>query len=123
MPPPPSTSVAEIEPNNSRAAAQIITANPATVSGALGIGDTNDYFAITLPPGKTLTATLTPPLSADFDLYIYRSLSGSSVASSLLGTGSVDTATYTNSGSSTIMVYVRSYRYSGSGSYTLSLSQ
>jgi serine protease len=121
--PPPSSSVAEIEPNNSRAAAQVITANPATVSGTLGFGDANDYFAITLPAGKTLTATLTPPSSADFDLYIYRSLSGSSVASSVLGTGSVDTVTYTNRGSSTIMVYVLSYRYSGSGAYTLGLSQ
>ena len=122
-PPPPSTSVAEIEPNNSRAAAQVITANPAAVSGTLGTGDANDYFTITLPAGKTLSATLTPPSSADFDLYIYRSLSGSSVASSLLGTGAVDTATFTNTGLTTIMVYVRSYRYSGSGSYTLSLSQ
>jgi serine protease len=94
------------------------------VSGTLGTGDTNDYFAITLDAGKTLTATLTPPSSADFDLYIYRTVTGSAVASSIQGTGAVDTATYTNSGTSAITVYVRSSRYSSAGgSYTLSLSQ
>jgi hypothetical protein len=97
--------------------------NPATVAGALASNDTNDYFAISLAAGKTLTATLTPPTSADFDLYIYRTVTGSSVATSTRGTGAVDTASYTNSGTSAITVYVRAYRYSGSGSYTLGLSQ
>ncbi len=122
-PPPPSSSVAEVEPNNSRTAPQTITANPATVSGALSTSDANDYFAISLGAGTTLTATLTPPSSADFDLYIYQTTTGSTVASSLLGTGAVDTATFTNSGTTAITVYVRSYRYSGTGSYTLGLSQ
>jgi serine protease len=127
-PPPASTPVAEVEPNNSRTSAQAVTPNPATVTGTLGSSsgsssDNNDYFAISLAAGKTLTATLTPPSRSDFDLYIYRTLTGSAVASSLRDTGAVDTATYTNSGSFAITVYVRAYRYSGSGTYTLGLSQ
>jgi len=121
--PPPSTPVAEVEPNNSRTAPQTVTPNPATVTGTLPSTDTNDYFAISLAAGKTLTATLTPPSSSDFDLYIYRTTTGSAVASSLLGTGAVDTATYTNNSASAITVYVRAYRYSGTGTYTLGLSQ
>jgi serine protease len=117
----PATTVAEVESNNTTATAQAITANPVTVTGTLTSGDT-DYFSVSLAAGKTLTARLTPPSSADFDLYIYNS-AGTQLASSVLGTGSVDTASVTNSGSSATTIYVRALRYSGTGSYTLGLSQ
>jgi serine protease len=120
-PPPPAPGVAEVEPNNSRAAAQAITGNPVTVNGTLTTGDT-DYFSVSVPAGATLTATLTPPSSADFDLYIYNS-SGSTLASSILGTGAVDTASVTNTGTSAVTLFVRSLRYSGTGAYTLRLAQ
>jgi serine protease len=115
------TTVAEVESNNTLATAQAISANPALVNGSLASGDV-DYYAITLAAGKTLSTTLTPPTTADFDLYIHNS-SGTQLASSVLGTGAVDATSYTNSGSAAITIYVRVLRYSGTGSYTLRLSQ
>ena len=124
-PPPPApapTPVAETTAsNNTIATAQAITAAlPVTVTGSVSSSDINDYYAVTLAAGKTLTATLTPPSSADFDLYIYNA-SGTQLASSIAGTGAVDTASVTNSGTSSTTVYVRVTRYSGSGTYTLGL--
>ena len=63
--------VAEVESNNTRGTAQVITPNPATVNGTMTPGD-NDYFAVTVAPGRTLSATLTPPANGDYDLYLYR---------------------------------------------------
>ena len=121
-PTPAPTAVAETTAsNNTTATAQVITAAlPVNITGSVSSSDLNDYYAVTLAAGKTLTATLTPPASADFDLYIYNS-SGTLISSSEAGTGAVDTASATNSGTASTTVYVRSYRYSGSGTYTLGL--
>ena len=92
------------------------------MTGSLSSSDTNDYFKITLPAGKTLSATLTPAAGKDFDLYLQNS-SGTQLKASENGAGAVDSFTYTNSGSSAIVVYVRALYYSGtSGTYTLNLS-
>jgi serine protease len=118
--------VAEVESNNTRATAQTISVNPATVSGTMGSSSDTDYFKLTVGAGKTLTSTLTPNGSSDYDLYLYNS-SGTLLASSELGTGQVDTITRTNTGGSAVTWYVRVYYYSGltgsGGTYSLGLSQ
>ena len=76
--------------------------------------------------GKTLTSTLTPNASSDYDLYLYNS-SGTQLASSINGTGQVDQITRTNTSGSAVTWYVRVKYYSGttgaSGTYTLGLGQ
>ena len=116
------TAVAETTAGNSTlATAQAITAAlPVLITGSVSSTDLSDYYAVTLAAGNTLTATLTPPSSADFDLYIYNA-SGTLLSSSENGTGTVDTATATNSGTASTTFYVRAYRYSGTGTYTLGL--
>jgi serine protease len=116
------TTVAEVESNNTRSTAQSVTANPAQVNGSISSSSDTDYYKVTLAAGKTLSAKLTPPASYDFDLYLYSS-SGATLARSTLGTGQVDTVTYANTGSSALTLYVRVLRYSGTGSYTLGLTQ
>ncbi|WP_416462711.1 S8 family peptidase [Rubrivivax gelatinosus] len=116
------TTVAEVESNNTRSTAQSVTANPAQVNGSIASSSDTDYYKVTLAAGKTLSAKLTPPASYDFDLYLYSS-SGATLARSTLGTGQVDTVTYANTGSSALTLYVRVLRYSGTGSYTLGLTQ
>jgi len=117
------TTVSEVESNNTLATAQVITANPVTVNGSMASSSDTDYYKITLGAGKTLTATLTPPAAADYDLYLYNS-AGTQVASSILGTGSVDSASYKNTGSAAVTIYARARYYSGgAGTYTLGLSQ
>jgi carboxypeptidase T len=119
--------VDEVESNNTRGTAQPITPNPATVNGSMANTSDNDYFAVSVAPGRTLTATLTPPANADYDLYLYRAATGNAAASSVLGTGAVDTASLTNTGAAAATYYVRVRYYSGAsgatGRYTLQLSQ
>ncbi len=115
--------VAEVESNNTRATAQVVTPNPATVNGSMTSGD-NDYFAVTVAPGRTLSATLTPPANADYDLYLYRTLTGNAAARSSLGTGAVDSASITNTGTTTATYYVRVRYYSGAAAaYSLQISR
>lgn len=119
--------IPEVEPNNSRTSPQTISANPVTVAGTIGSSSDTDYFKLTVGAGKTLTATLTPNVNSDYDLYLYNS-SGSQLASSLNGTGAVDTITRKNTSTSATTWYVRVRYYSGgtgatNGTYSLGLSQ
>jgi serine protease len=115
----------EVEPNNSRNAAQLIATDNTTVNGTIGATGDNDYYRLTLPAGATLVATLTPNPSSDYDLYVYNS-NGALIGSSELGTGAVDRVTVTNTGSSAFVRYVRVVRWSGgtgatNGRYTVNM--
>ncbi|MFL6664744.1 MAG: S8 family peptidase [Rhizobacter sp.] len=120
---PPPTTVAEVESNNTLATAQAVT-RPVTVAGTMGSTTDTDFYRVSVASGQTLTATLTPNASSDYDLYIYNS-AGTRVASSIKGTGQVDSASVTNGGA-TASYYVRVVFYAGgtgstSGKYTLDL--
>jgi serine protease len=119
-PPPPV--VSEVEYNGSTSSAQAVTI-PVTVNGTMGSSSDNDYFKVTVATGQSLTATLTPNSASDYDLYIYKGTT--QVASSVKGTGAVDTATTTNTGAAATY-YVRVKFYSGrsgsTGTYSLKLN-
>jgi serine protease len=115
----------ETEPNDSRTAANPVAA-PTTLNGTMGSTTDTDWFSVDLPAGKTLSATLTPNSSSDYDLYVYNSV-GTQIGASENGTGAVDSVSVTNTGSGTIKRYVRVVYYAGgtgstSGKYTLKLS-
>jgi serine protease len=112
--------VNETESNGTIATANTVSA-PANVAGTIGSTSDTDYFKVTLPAGKTLSATLTMASSSnDFDLYVKNS-SGTTLASSEKAAGQVDSTSYANGGSSAITLYVQVLRYSGTGAYTLKL--
>lgn len=73
---------AEQEPNSPLAQAQRIqlTANQAVYTGTLSSADDVDMFALNLPPGATITATL-GGLSRDYDLGLIESLDSTTVLS------------------------------------------
>jgi serine protease len=121
---PPPTTIAEIESNNTTGTARAVT-QPVTVNGTMGSSTDTDYYKLTVGAGKTLTATLTPNASSNYDLYLYNG-AGTQIASSVKGTGAVDSASVTNGGASAATYYVRVQWYSGgtgstSGKYTLGL--
>ena len=121
-PPPPGN---EVEPNNSTGTAQV-TATPITINGTVASSSDTDYFKVSVGAGKTLTATLTPNSTSDYDLYIYNA-SGKQLASSIKGTGQIDSASVTNTTSVAASYYVRVRFYSGGtgstgGKYTLSMN-
>jgi serine protease len=124
---PPPTTATEVESNNTISTANGVSTSGTVVSGNLSASTDTDYFVVQLPAGKTLTSTLTQGSSTnDFDLYIYNS-SGTQLATSQLGAGATDTASVTNTGSTTVARYVRVKYYSGgtgstNGKYTLKLS-
>jgi serine protease len=125
-PPDPPGTIAEVEPNNSRSASQLVSTDNSTVAGIMGSTTDNDYYRISLPAGRTLVSTLVPNASSDYDLYVYNS-NGTLIGSSENGTGATDVVSVTNSGSSALTRYVRVVRWSGgtgatNGKYTLNLN-
>lgn len=110
--------------NNSASAAQVISLNPASVSGSISSNSDTDYYRLSLGAGKTLTATLSMPATANFDLRLYASNGTTQLGSSASTTaGASETITYTNTASAAANVYVRVLRTSSTGAYTLGLSQ
>ncbi|MCC2972741.1 S8 family peptidase [Massilia sp. IC2-476] len=122
---PPTTTINETESNNSLAAANLVSTSGTTVNGTMSSSTDTDYFRVDLPAGRTLSATMTPNSSSDYDLYVYNS-SGTLLSRSENGTGSVDSVSSANTGTTTASRYVRVVYYSGStgsaGSYNVKLS-
>ncbi len=105
--------ISDVEPNNTPSAPQSISGACNQIAGTFANDSStrDDYFALSLPAGRTVTALLNG-LSVDYDLYIYNSPSGSAVAQSTNSGTTADQASWTNSGSSAVTVYVRVYQYS-----------
>lgn len=123
--PPPSSGSSEVEPNNSISQAQVASSGT-TVNGTLsGTGDL-DYYRVTLPAGKTLTASMTPNSSSDYELYLFNS-SDTPISWSEKGKGLTENLTKTNSGSSAVTYYVRVHYFAGgtgstNGKYSIRMS-
>jgi serine protease len=116
----------EVEPNNTRATSQPIATANTTINGTMSSSSDTDYFSLTLPAGRRLTATLTPNSSSDYDLFVYNS-NGTLIGRSERGTGLVDTVAVTNTGTSAFTRYVRVVYWSGgtgatNGTYTLNMN-
>jgi serine protease len=124
--PTPTTTIAEVETNNTTGRAQAITASDTTVNGTISKSNDLDYYVVQLPAGKTLSATLTMSNTTnDYDLNAYNS-SGALVAASSNGPGASDAVSVQNTGTATLPVYVRVNYMSGAtgatnGKYTLKL--
>jgi hypothetical protein len=106
------TSLSDAEPNDTRAGAQVLSGSCSQVSGTFlndATTQQNDYFRLSVPAGKTVTALLNG-LSVDYDLYLYDA-AGNQVASSENGGASADQASWTNGGASAVNVDVLVYRY------------
>jgi serine protease len=126
-PTPTAPTIAETESNNTISTANAIASAGTTVNGNLRASTDTDYFVVQLPAGKTLSATLTQGSTTnDYDLYIYNS-AGTQLARSENGAGATESASVSNTGTSSTPAYVRVKYYSGgtgatSGKYTLKAS-
>ncbi|HYD80507.1 MAG TPA: S8 family peptidase [Paucimonas sp.] len=120
------TTINEIEPNGNMGSAQAIAASGTTVNGTMSSATDNDYYVVQLPAGRTLTSTLAPNATSDYELYVYNS-AGTLLGKSEKSTGVVDSVAVTNPGPSTAARYVRIFYYKGgtgatNGKYTLKLN-
>jgi hypothetical protein len=116
--PPTATSTPPLNDDNCYGASSI--ALNADTTGTLGTGDNEDWFVFVAPAAGAHTIRLTSPSGSDFDLYAYDTCNGT-IAENLLGsstsTGLIDTVSVTLSAGQD--VFIRAYRYSGSGTYRL----
>ena len=120
---PPGTTISETESNNTTATANNIATANTLVNATMSASTDVDYFKVSIPAGKTLTVTLKPNATSDYDLELYSS-TGTKVSSSTNGTGATDTITNANTGTTAKVVYAKVIYYSGgtgatSGKYTL----
>jgi serine protease len=115
------TTTAEVEPNNSIASAQSIGA-ATSVSGSVAATTDTDYYKVTLPAGKTLSAVLTlGSTSTNYNLTL-RNAAGTALASSSKAAGLSDSLGYANGGSAALTLYVQvAWASGGSGTYQLLL--
>ncbi|TDM05628.1 MAG: peptidase S8 [Ideonella sp. MAG2] len=122
------SNVTEVEPNNTHATAQAVTATTARILSNVGPLKDLDIYKVTLPVGATLVARLIPQQDANIDLEA-RTLAGTLlVTGSNLGAGRVDTLSYANKGKAALDVYLRATWKSGgtgdvNGAYTLELAR
>jgi len=120
------SSVAEVEPNENNASAQVLSSFPAKVSGTMGTGTDLDNFKVVVGAGETLTARLISNTLSNYDLYL-RNSAGTVLKSSVRGAGLTDTVTWRNGAGTSAEVFLRVKRISGStgsaGTYTLEVSK
>ena len=118
-PAPAPATVAEVEPNETVAAAQKLAAWPTKVSGSIATNADLDHFRITLAGGQQVVATLTAGSASGFGLAVYYA-AGQSIAS-LPGTvGATQKLTLKNTGTAALDLVFRVSRTAGStGAYTL----
>jgi hypothetical protein len=103
-------SISDVEPNDTLSAPQTISGPCNQIAGTF-VNETaaNDYFRLSLPAGKTVTALLNG-LTADYDVFLYNA-AGTEVAKSVNGGTTADQASWTNTGSSAVNVSIRVNRY------------
>ncbi len=123
--------VGEMEPNNNLAQAQLLASLPAVVNGASNSSVRTqrsdvDFFRLSLAPGRTLSATVTPNPLIGIQLAVLNE-AGASLLQSALGVGQPTTVSWTNSGATPATLLLR-LNYGGgaigpvNGTYTLSVS-
>ncbi|NES14828.1 MULTISPECIES: hypothetical protein [Micromonospora] len=126
-PPPPSggSGYVEVEPNDSRSAANDIAGltYPATVTGDMKSTTDRDYFALTLDSGETLTADCAIPTAYDADLYLLSSTGSTLTRSVNDGAGADESVTLTASGSATYYLDLEAYAGSGAADYTCTVTK
>lgn len=103
--------VAEAEPNNLPAQAQVLGTLPVVVNGSSNSSQRSfrtdpDFFRVSLAPGRTLTATVTP--SAQIGMFMSLVDAGGAVLTqSSGGAGQPYSLSWTNSGGAAVNVVVR----------------
>ncbi|HPQ52845.1 MAG TPA: hypothetical protein PK253_06310, partial [Spirochaetota bacterium] len=103
----------EQEPNNDRSSATL--ARGIMLKGSLNERDTEDWFELGGQEGRNPTFTITHGAGSNFDFEVF---SGNDLAGRAIGTGATDSLRCFVPG----RCYVRIWRVSGSGDYTITIS-
>ena len=99
-------------PNDTTATAQSIANANTIVNATMSSTTDGDYTKVSLPSGRTLTATLIPNPNSDYDVQLYDG-GGELLSVSRAGTGVVDVVTTRNITRGAANYYVRVVFFSG----------
>ena len=118
--------IAEVGPNDSTAQAQAITNANTIVNATMSSTSDSDYTRVSLPAGRTLSATLIPNPNSDYDLELYDG-GGTLIAASRSAPESSMSQRSEIYRRGTATYFVRAYYYSGgtgttNGKYALRLN-
>lgn len=118
--------VSEVEPNETGATSQVLSSFPVKIAGTMGTATDLDNFKLTVGAGRTLTARLIGNVASNYDLYL-RNATGTTIKSSVRGSGMTDTVSWTNTTGLAKEMVLRVRRVDGAtgpaGTYTLEVSQ
>jgi len=94
--------------NNSCTAARGLSTPAGTSTGRIVKSTAEDWYSLSIPAGATFTANLASITNAygNVDLQLFTACAGSAIASST-GTGTTETASWTNAGASAATIFVR----------------
>jgi serine protease len=117
--------IAEVGPNDSIATAQAIDNANTIVNATISSSSDSDYFRVIRPAGRSLTATLIPNPTSDYDLELYNG-AGTLINTSRFGASAVDILTVTAT-SQSATYYLRVTHFSGgtgstNGKYAIRLN-
>ena len=107
----------------------MIAATHARIAGTVASTSDTDYFRVSVPAGRTLSATLNHTVSTqNYQLYLYNAAGTSALASSTRAAGQPETVTVRNGTTAAVNYLVRVVYASGgtgstSGRYVLNLLQ
>gem|GEM_PF-3494776 len=99
--------------------ASALAISSGSYTGYLAGSDTDDFYKFPVTAGQRIDISVTPPASADFDLYLYNP-GETGKASSTLGTGAADSVSYVADSSG--YWYADVSLYDGAGNYSLTVS-
>jgi DNA/RNA endonuclease G (NUC1) len=99
--------VTEVEPNNTTASANAITAVPATQTGLVSTTTDVDFFSLGATSTQTITLGLTVPAGVNYDLLLLNS-AGTTVASSANAAGVSESISYNSTTNETYYIEVLS---------------
>lgn len=123
------TAITEVESNNTATTPSVIAATHARIAGTVASTTDTDYFRVSVPAGRTLSATLNHTVSTqNYQLYLYNAAGTSALASSTRAAGLPETVTVRNGTAAAVNYLVRVVYASGgtgstSGRYVLNLLQ
>lgn len=123
-PPEPEGLTQEVEPNNTKSVSgsNLMPTPNVPLTGKVSSSDKNDYFRFDITGPKNITIELDVPNATDYDVYLYRSTSTSTLASGTKGSSATENVSYTATTAGTYYVRVTHYSGTSAENYVLTVN-
>jgi beta-lactamase superfamily II metal-dependent hydrolase len=117
----------EVEPNDTRTSANVVPATATSIVGYFpSASDVDDWYQLTLPAGHTLVANMVGPTASQQDYDLYLTSSTGTVLATSENSGTTESVSYKNTGTTAKTLYVHVVRYNSYSRvtpYTITLTR